>query len=662
MLYPTTEEWESWGINDPVHQFFALHWTELFDADTSDSWQVRTCNIRTILVEIIETARSIPKRETQRHVVRALFDEGFSLLKRDTAVKRLFPFVLTYLEPWRKKEITEKDAPEVERLATIVLGNLEDYWPGIKSIVLGMLEASNASKKYELYDATMTLAVEAVARGHSPSYIRKLFLDMVLVASQRPFRDRVSDVLDMLSNNKHDYLCIFLVRGMRQATHKRILPQDVTLTVGPPQAVTPGDEQQFYSSGNNSTVYHSVAVECVDPEAARHAAEQRLTQVFATLNLYGVEDKFVIDPPTALVIKPDNEKQRVGAADSGISYLNNARSRITKSEALFRVYDRVSDEDKAQLMAALQYHRLALTSTSDEARFVNLWIGLESMCQEGSESLIERVTSRVSPCVSLGKIRKTLISLSKYTKHLWTAADHGRFLALFPNSKQEQLKAEDLLSVLLLDDNTPNLTEFTNLIIHHPLICNRLTKAHKKLLDSPNSVVHSLRNSKQNVEWQIKRIYKVRNEIVHKGRITPPIIRQLTQHLHTYFIRTVQAVVYELDRHPRWSINDALEHQKRLFENLVKFFETTDRDKISQATLLNPQNCLLTQEAPFAWRSPPPAPTPATAPVAAPTPAPPPVAPPHKGSEPGSSTTTTPKAKITPAVKPASSKAPKPKK
>ena len=90
MLYPTTEEWESWGINDPVHQFFALHWTELFDADTSDSWQVRTCNIRTILVEIIETARSIPKRETQRHVVRALFDEGFSLLKRDTAVKRLF--------------------------------------------------------------------------------------------------------------------------------------------------------------------------------------------------------------------------------------------------------------------------------------------------------------------------------------------------------------------------------------------------------------------------------------------------------------------------------------------------------------------------------------------------------------------------------------------
>jgi Apea-like HEPN len=630
MLYPTTEEWENWGIDNPVHRFFALHWTELFDTDTSESWQVRTCNIRTILVEIIETAISIPKRETNRHVVRALFDEGFSLLKRDSAVKRLFPFVLTYLEPWRKKEITEKDAPEVERVATIVLGNLEDYWSGIKSIVLGMLDAADGNKKYELYDATMTLALEAVARGHSPSYIRKLFLDMALVASQRPFRDRVSDVLDLLSIEKNAYTCVFLVRGMRQATHKRILPQDVILTVGPPRAVTPGDEQEFYSSGNNSTVYLSVTVESVDPEAARHAAEQRLTQVFATLNLYGVEDKFLIDPPTALVIKPNNEKQRVGPADSGVSYLNNAWSRITKSEALFRVYNRLSVEDQAQLMAALQYHRLALTSTSDEARFVNLWIGLESMCQEGSESLIERVTSRISPCVSLGKIRKTLISLSKYVRHLWTAADHARFLALFPNSRPEQLRAEDLLSVLLLEDNTPALTEFTNLILHHPLICNRLTKAHTKLLDSPNSIVHSLRNSKQNVEWQIKRIYRIRNEIVHKGRITPPIIRQLTQHLHTYFIRTVQAVVYELDRHPRWSISDALEHERRLFEHLVNFFETTDRDKISQATLLNPQNCLLTQQAPFAWRPTPAAAlTPSAAAVAASAPAPPPVVPPH---------------------------------
>ena len=68
------------------------------------------------------------------------------------------------------------------------------------------------------------------------------------------------------------------------------------------QPVSPGEEQEFFRGGNNSTVYLSVEVESIDPEAARHAAEQRLTQVFAALNLYGVEDKFQIDPPTSLVI------------------------------------------------------------------------------------------------------------------------------------------------------------------------------------------------------------------------------------------------------------------------------------------------------------------------------------------------------------------------
>ena len=82
---------------------------------------------------------------------------------------------------------------------------------------------------------------------------------------------------------------------------------------------------------------------------------------------------------------------------------------------------------------------------------------------------------------------------------------------------------------------------------------------------------------------------------------SPRILRQLTQHLHTYLVTTLQGIVYELDRQERWSIRDALEHKQRLFDHVVNFFDSTDGNKISQQALLNSMACLESQNAPFAW-------------------------------------------------------------
>ena len=49
MLYPSPDDWAKWGIANECHQFFCLHWAELFDPETPDTWQVRACNIKTIL-------------------------------------------------------------------------------------------------------------------------------------------------------------------------------------------------------------------------------------------------------------------------------------------------------------------------------------------------------------------------------------------------------------------------------------------------------------------------------------------------------------------------------------------------------------------------------------------------------------------------------------
>jgi hypothetical protein len=658
MLYPSAQDWNNWGVAANLHRFFALHWVEMFDSETTDTWQVRTCNIRTILQELIDAAHVAETAQTPqvikgyRQVLRDLLDEAFSVLRRDAVVKRFYPFIVEYLKPFQEGEIGAKDAAKVGQAASVVLGNLEGYWGQAVEVVTGMLAQGNASYKADLYDAAMTLAIEAVARGHSPEYIRSLFLSRVLTTRQEPFLERVQEVFGLLSSDSAEYKCTFIPEGVKRSV-ANILPEDIALRVGPPaapdaagaeaevdaEAEADADadaegeaavgvdedanaeaeagpdaegeaagadedadadaEEEFYSRGNANTVYLTITVSAVDQEAARHLAEQRLFQFFAGLNLYGVEDRFGLTYPDALVENMGGVKWRIDRREE-VAYLNNSKSKYAKTGTLLRVHDRLNSEDAAQLMAALQYHRLALTATSDEARFVNLWVALESLCQGGPGSIISRVCARISPCVSISNVKKTITSLAMYIRHMW-GGNHAQFLAIFPNSNPTLLKQEDLLRVLLLQPGTPDLVQLFALASHHPLICNRLYRVKTGIFDSPKSVANNLRYTRRNVEWQLKRIYRVRNEIVHKGSSSPRILRQLTQHLHTYLVTTLQAIVYELDRQPRWSMRDALEHKRRLFEHVVKFFDSTHGQKISQQALLNSLACLETQREPFAW-------------------------------------------------------------
>src|SRR5207245_2289884 len=129
-------------------------------------------------------------------------------------------------------------------------------------------------------------------------------------------------------------------------------------------------------------------------------------------------------------------------------------------------------------------------------------------------------------------------------------------------------------------------------------------RAKMMMLDLPTSVAANLRLTRQNMDWQLKRIYRDRNTIVHSGKGSP-LLPQLAQHLHSYLIKTIRSLLIELDRQPEWTIRDAFEHRRRLFDHVVGFFTSTPGDRISARTILNPAECLLPQKPPFAWLPPP---------------------------------------------------------
>lgn len=602
MLYPTAAEWTSWGISDECHQFFSLHWTELFDSDTPDTWQVRTCGVKTVLAEIETHART---PATHPATFRHLLDELAGMVSRDIVLAECFPFVTAYLATISEGDIPQEQVEKLRAFAAVVRGNLADYWAeGVKSLV-AELRSPRTNEKKRLYDLTMNVAVETAARGHSRDYLHQLFRRTVMAVSEKPFPERVRDMFDALAAGQSDYRCTFKVEGVRHDMQDRF-PADIKLTIGKRTGVLSGKVASFFERAASEEVFLELSTQAVDPEAAHERAVQRLGRVFAGLNLYAIDKRFNVKRAATLVESLQDGSAVLISIRQGLAthYLGSYETLLDRTELLFDVVGTGDSPDAARVEAAIQYHRLALQAGTDEARLVNLWIGLEALFEREDGSIIGRVCDAVAPCVSVDNLRKTLIANAVYVRFLWQKTNTtDEFLKLFLNSTDRELDLDDLCRVLLVPPGSPEIMELDRLCSGHPLIRHRLFRTQKMILREAKEVAANLEFTCRNVGWQLRRIYRERNAIVHTGR-GGNSLAHLTQHLHSYFMKTVSAVLVELKRCPQWSLREVMDHRRRLFDHVVYFFRTTPGHKIARRSLIGAENCLTVQTEPFAWAAP----------------------------------------------------------
>ncbi len=184
----------------------------------------------------------------------------------------------------------------------------------------------------------------------------------------------------VFARKESNYTCLFWADGVRRQTAES-LPPDIELQVGVPERIVPDTStERFYRNATKFQVFLGVKTAAVDAEAAWRMADQRLGEVFAGLNLFDIDKRFRVRTSGSLVTDDAGAEEIVGHRRLGSGYLGSYDSRHMRSEMLFRVLGKAGKQDEAQLSAAIQYHRLALQATSDEARILNLWIALEALC------------------------------------------------------------------------------------------------------------------------------------------------------------------------------------------------------------------------------------------------------------------------------------------
>jgi hypothetical protein len=186
---------------------------------------------------------------------------------------------------------------------------------------------------------------------------------------------------------------------------------------------------------------------------------------------------------------------------------------------------KISEESMNKILSGVRYLRTGSDSSEIENRFLNYWIGLEYIfsTSDASQYTIGRLRNYFKNCHALIYLKRNLTEFHRDLKRM--AVD--KFILDYGDNL-EYLKNKTTYETIIHNSTSP-------------LLCQR-AMYYLERLESSEILRGTIERHKQNVEWNLTRIYRVRNEIVHNAAIKSNIVT-ITSHLRYYLTFILNSVI-----------------------------------------------------------------------------------------------------------------------
>ncbi len=345
-----------------------------------------------------------------------------------------------------------------------------------------------------------------------------------------------------------------------------------------------GEEERFFGQDSSASIL-SVNVQALDPHSARARAEEELCSLLSLNRLYqphkGKGATWNCDH-LALVEKSGClERQAVPSDVSRLTYVRHASKPAEATADALRLVEALKNGSQRDILhSSLMYHRLFTEAPSDEARLVNLWIALEILIPTGQGSTIDRASDYVSTILTTEYPVSLAKALPISMRTFWRTADKEAFLQKLSRSNTHRFDVYDVLRCLTDRKDGDLITALLTLVGQQPMLTHKVYLLWKSMFCDPETMGKRLAGHKLKLDWQVRRIYRARNFVMHRGRSVPGM-RQLIQHLHTYYIKIIHTIIHDLRFRPEWGIAEVCESRKSLYANALTKLKEHDTNPVT---------------------------------------------------------------------------------
>lgn len=530
--------------------FILLAWDELFNEQTLYSFRPRLLDSYQILKEIKKITELASIDERWAKSIPHMTTELKSLSKNDPILKIYYPKIHNAVN-----NLNENDR-FLNRIVSLILSELADYSEYTRCHIKEAVKGLPRERK-NMLDALNRLATRSRLEGID-------YLQCNEIVADDNFQLSPSELIDLIVEitrpREREWFCVISVKGDSKKIRSFVSKTDYKILA--PKNKPLGKAGKEFTERTKDGVNIQTSVKAVGAYNAATKATRDLRYGLDVLSFYYNDPSFEIDPN---VIATLNRKDFILVNINEHSHLKLKPHREAKNLIKELLSSIQLNELPEQLTNALEQKSISDNESLNlKIKFLNLWIALETLTGRKEISVIGSMLRYITPVVINNRVRKQIKYLAISLKN------HG-FPEIrkfhFIKSGPLEVQRNELLLCLLDEPGCQSQRWLCDITKNHPLLLFRLFLMHQNL-QSPNELRKALMESFERTNWQLRRIYRARNLIVHLGE-EPDNLSYLYENLRDYFNLTVDRIIGILKNNPSWSINQCFESQVMEYDHLI---------------------------------------------------------------------------------------------
>lgn len=516
MLHPTNT-WPSTKAAMGT-KFFAQAMRAFLDRDSFEGFRAYSLDTIGRLRETKALVEDVLAKRVREPALLPLLAELKWSLKNDDAAKEIAP---AYCELLASMCTDKPQKTDVLHCCQILESKLQTEYR--TKLIQRVIRSINDDKRIEILVSTGFLVSHLINEGHNRDYLmfqidERFFsnpMKKVGAAVVRNFLRSVTDAKKkwIVIRQANPSLAALLATNNEWS----ILPIQDTVRHAQPQLL----QWQTYREGSLFGVKTFLAA---DPFQASVHSEIELGKIKA-LRLLSADPMSISWSSNSYVYTTrSKDGHDLESSDapliSGISRgkQNISGHRLTQARSLAsRLYRNFDHSSKERLQRALATGAVAIDTGQDDVRLTSLWAAVEVLAGDPPEdrSRISHFVDVLSPCISIRYHRRLFVAL-----HDTCIVRYRRKFKGIIDKVPTTIKSNDhtRFAKLIVDPtNQAILSELLELLSANPYLCHRVWRLNK-LYGQPSECLSSILGHHDRVAWQLNRIYRVRNSLVHAGK------------------------------------------------------------------------------------------------------------------------------------------------
>ncbi len=568
-----TQNWLSAKNTHSLKFFVQVVEDMLFDFNLS-SYKVKMLNTHYLCKEFLMFYELIKNKTISENAHKSIIYELVFSLRNDDAAKEIFNELYeSYVSEINNNQDKIDNLYKIIKLIDEILDDA--YYDKMKDLLIDLI-LNDKDEKKKIRRITQSLLSELINMGYSKRYIYNNINYLFLNKSSMVYStDKINEFFGIFDLEPRKYTSLFKLKK-NDSIYEALKKTNFKISDSLPGNYS--SESRFSQKGY--LYIDTPELDAFDPFSAKELAEDFIL-TFEAFMKYNYHRQHIKIEKKALIL--DKKSKKVLLIEEAIMGINkqpdNDKNKISENtERIFRIVSNLESSDS--LVLALKSHSDAIKADNINHQFITLWSAMESLINTtGKDTNIEAVNKVLEPIFTLDYFFRYTHNMYLYLIKKYPA-DYSTLLDKMECGETDFQKT--VLFLAMKEKSEPLRDEFYAIIKEdNPLLVNKIYHL-VGLLNNTDELLKGLKKHNNNIKWQIRRIYRTRNVIIH-GNDTLPYINTLIENLHEYFDRTIEIILKTSELNPSITDLEGVFYQiKFLSEHYIKSLEEHKNTKIDE--------------------------------------------------------------------------------